>query len=189
MAVTAQQKSSARGQAPRGHHLLPAPPLDTARQLALAALDDAGGDLETAADALSAKILSSPDLIKTHLAKIVEAWAHEQIRFALRDQRKSIVRSASAMSRPGLDAAMRNELARLMDMPIYGGKRIGDATPAEIRASAGQYRTSARSYGVQATWQEAVAAAAEKNGPADKPIKSTLSEATLAKLWEEADAQ
>lgn len=166
-----------------------APPLDTPAELARAALDDADSDLEAATDALTAKLLASPELIKTHLRKIVSEWARQQIMAVLKGRRQHIIEVARTGSfQEGLQTAMRNELTRLMDIPIFGGKRLGDATPEEVRESAARYNALAKDTARKAHWQQLVADTAEKNGGASSPIASTLSEATLNKLWEEADA-
>ena len=189
MAATHVLESPRRGKTAPAAQQRAAAPLDTARELAAAALEDTTDDIDAAAAALSRKLLASPDLMREHLATVVEQWCRDQVRAVLRARRESIIKSASvARSSPGLAEAMSNELRRFMDMPIYGGKPIRNATPAEVRESASSYKIASRSMALQSRWQEAVAAAAEKNGPVDAPIGSTLSEATLAKLWEEANA-
>jgi hypothetical protein len=191
-------KTSGRGHPEGAARNKPAPPLAPAAdpeqalkasELAAQFLADANDDRDRAAELLADYLLSRPALLRVHLMSLVLTWAKGQIGAALSKRREAII---SAASRPDsgerLVSAMRNEFTRLMDMPLYGGKRLGEATAVELRESARQYAQLAKATSTQAAWQEKVAAAAEKNGSPTDRISAVLSEKTLAKLWEETNA-
>lgn len=152
------------------------------------ALDDANGDLPTAVNLLTARILAHPEIVKQHLPEWARAWAHAKVHGLIAARRQTILRSVGKSSQfsTALAGAMSNEMQRLMETPIFGGKRLADATPAEVRESAARYQALADNNAQMARWQRLVAdAAAEKDA---ETIGAALTEATLARLWSEADA-
>lgn len=165
---------------------------DEIAELVAAALDDSDGNIIEAADALADKLIQTPALVKEHLRDWARSWAYHRITDILAIRRKSIVRglagpTPAAGFQNALGAAVQSEFDRLMDMPLFGGKRLGDATAAEVRESAERYDTKAKDMARKARWQIAVAEAVESgsNGE-DATVRGTLAEATLIRLWEEA---
>lgn len=145
-----------------------------------------------------------PDWEKAHLPAMRAAWVGTLLSVANADQRRSLANqvgqsavrgasnstpraSADAFVRDLAGAVQRNHL-RMMDMPLWGGKRLRDATPDEIRASAEQYRTRGSTMLRLARFQTAVA---EKAAAADmtKPIGSTMSADEIDALWEASDGE
>ncbi len=166
----------------------------SAPSLALDALNRMGGDSALAINMLADRLLADPELIEANLAAMAKSWAREQVGAALTEWRAQIIRQASGIvPRPPayagqLAAAMVAEHSRMMDFPLYGGKRLGDATIAEVRESAASYAAISRDTGRKARWQAMIAEAAAATGDELAPIQSILSEATLVNLWGEADA-
>jgi hypothetical protein len=155
------------------------------------ALDDAGGDMSLAVEMLSERLLADRTLCNSMLPQLVHCWASDAIRDLLQKQRRSVIRAidgsgSSAAFGAALGQAMRNEATRLMDMPIFGGKRLADATPEELRESARRYDLVATDARRKARFHQLVADAAAKKG--DGPIGKTLTERTLITLWEKSDA-
>ena len=163
---------------------------DTITAMARACLEASADNIDTAAAAMADKLLGSPDLLREHLTTVVRQWARAQILSIIGKRRMQIVANQGGQNfRESLDTAMRNEYGRFMDMPLYGGKRLGDATPREVRESAEQYGAISKDARRKARWQEAIAAEAYKQGKAHEPIRNTLNEAALARMWEDANAQ
>lgn len=152
------------------------------------ALDDAGGDPQAAVDLLTERILAQPEIVQEHLPDWARAWAHAKVHGLIASRRQRILRSVNSGSlfADALGTAMNNEWTRLMDMPIFGGKRMGDSTPEEVRESAARCHSLAADYGRKARWQKMVADEAEKKG--EGVIGKVLTEDALTRLWSEADA-
>lgn len=132
-----------------------------------------------------------------HWEAMATAWLDKTIGREISDVRRSSVRQSHKTGggdvvpfQSQLTAAIADNYSRMMDAPLWGGKRIGDATPYEIRESAEQFARNGKSLARKAYWQIAVAEHAEKNGIGpDERVRDSLSEATLARLWEEANAE
>ena len=147
------------------------------------ALDNTDGDMHLATELLAEQVLAQPKLVKEMLPAWAKAWAFGQVATEVSNRRRAIARANG----PKVDgstfrAAVEANHSRLMEMPIFGGKPIGGATPTEVFASAERYESLAKDSGHKARWQRAVAEAA---GNAET-IAQALSEARLAVLWEEA---
>lgn len=170
-------------------------PKDVAR-LALDACDNLIADAtQWAVDWMSA----NPAWVARYQDEMARRWMLNHLHRAVNDQRHLATGGAPAHHagnraqenvvafQSQLTATIADNYSRMMDAPLWGGKRIGDATPPEIRESAEQFAKSGKAMTRKANWQTAVADAAEKNGvgPTDK-IRESLSERTLAKLWEES---
>lgn len=152
------------------------------------ALDDAGGDPQAAVELLTDRILGEPEIVQTHLRDWARTWAHQKIHGLLKSKRQAIIRAVNSNDTfsNALNAAMKSNFDRLMDMPIYGGKRLADATPDEVRESARRYQEVADNNSQQARFQRKVAEEAEKKG--EGPIGKVLTEEALSRIWSEADA-
>lgn len=157
------------------------------------ALDEAGGDASRAIEILTRSILADEVRIAELLPNLVHNWAASRIGAELANRRRAIF-AAQAQHRieiespriaPDLRRAARNERLRLLDTPIWGGKRLADATPAELRESARQYSEKSTDMARKARWQNAIADAAAKKG--NGPVGAHLSEDAVAKLWEKAN--
>ncbi len=151
------------------------------------ALDEAAGDPPRAVEILTERILAEPDIVQAHLRDWARAWAHAKIHYLLAARRKAILRAVGngETFANGLATAMSNEFSRLMDMPIFGGKRLGDATPDEVRESAVRYQAIANNNATEAQWHRKVADAAEAKGAG--LIGELLTEEELSGLRNEAD--
>lgn len=150
------------------------------------ALDDARGDMMEAVKILTARILANGDAVRM-MPDWARAWAYDRVHELVAQRRRVILKEAPSKSfGPNLEVAMRNEVGRFMNTPIFGGKRLGDATPEEVRESARRYGLLADDASRKARWYELIANEAAKKG--DKPVSETLSEDDLAQMWEKSDA-
>ena len=163
---------------------------NTIAELAEAALSDADGDVEAAANALADRLIAIPEIVKRHIREWALDWSKAQIQSTLKARRQSIIRHMAAPSdafQSALTAAVSNEYRRMMDMPLWGGLRLGDATAAQVRESALKYEAMSADMRRKASWQKIVADAVEKNSDSDTAtVSETLPENTLIRLWEES---
>ena len=172
----------------RGHYDREAQWLD-APSLVQDALDEADNNIAVAVDIVCNRVIADKALAKQLLPEMVKVWAREEVcGYVSRKRTKIAVVANSGKFSASLKSTATAEVTRLMEMPLYGGKRIGDAIPSEIRDSAGQYQAAALTMATRARWQSAVADAAERVA-ADKPTRETLSERDLQALWEANNAQ
>lgn len=153
------------------------------------ALDDAGGDPDKAVELLTERILEQPEIVQAHLPEWAKAWAYHKVRMLLGQRRVSILAAVgggnSGTFADHLATAIKNEADRLMDLPIFGGKRLADATAEEVRESARRYAALASDNARKARFYDLVADAAEKKGGG--VIGKVLNENGLTSLWEKAD--
>lgn len=152
------------------------------------ALDDAGGDMVAAVELLTRRIMAEPRVVgEDQLGSWARAWAYERVHSLVRRDRQSSLRPVVANDTFGqsLQGAMQAELTRMMDTPIFGGKKLRDATVEEVRESARRYALLAEDTGRKARWQNAVADVAEKKK--GKTIGSALTEKVLVELWDKSD--
>jgi len=142
-------------------------------------------------------IRSNPAWRAAHEEEIIRAWLVVRVGMVTKNERQACAeeRQGGGYStanvtpfKSALTEAVNANYSRMIDSPIWGGKRIGDATPEEIRESARQFDLHGKSMIRKARWQVAVADAAEANGAGvNEPVRSALTPKTFEQLWEEAD--
>lgn len=156
----------------------------TLAEMAREELDKAENDIEKAVIALRDRIMDDVSLVRDNLQKWIENVARQRVALVFKNRRTMIERVHSDFG-TALASAMEAEFTRFMEMPLFGGMPLGRSTAADVRESAAQYEKMSSTAARRARWQYAVAEAAEKNADrSDATISQTLSEATLAKLWE-----
>lgn len=171
------------------------------RDLARLALAEAPGPLENAVAWAAEWLEKNPDWRESHRKEMEVVWLRHAINGAICHERKvsnglptgggrTSASNVIPMPANTVAAAIADNYSRMMDFPLWGSsKRIGDATVAEIRASAEGFGKQGRTLLRKERWQLAVADAAEKNSDnPEAPIRESLPERTLARLWEESDA-
>lgn len=151
------------------------------------ALEEAGGDLIAAIELLTSRIMAEPRIVgEDQLGSWARAWASAKVYSLIAHDRKASLRPvANDTFGDALKGAMQAELTRMMDTPLFGGKRMRDATVEEVRESARRYALLAEDTGRKARWQELVAEAAEKKRA--KTIGTALTEKVLVELWDKSD--
>lgn len=166
-------------------------------QLAKMAMENTDGSRAAGTEWIIKWLSENPNWLNAHLSDVCRDWASNQVGLQLNKSRHVSIfgnvrkdkKPTLVQSRP-LKTAIEGEYSRFMDFPLHGtGKKIGDATPAEVRESAEKFALSGRSIMRRARWQFAVADAALKNATSGTDcIRESLSEATLYNLWEESNA-
>ena len=168
-------------------------PMDVAR-LALEANENS---VAGATDWFLNWMRENPQWSALHTDAILRRWAMDTVTHAIkgervaaeRQHRRNDVPSGVVPFQSALTEAVNANYCRMMDAPIWGGKKIGDATPQEIRESAHLFAENGKTMVRKAVWQNAIADAAEKNGAGiNEPVRKVLSPKTFEQLWEESDA-
>lgn len=156
-------------------------PTDLARE----ALAEANNLSNDAVAIMVKRVLEDETFFAQYREAMVGEWCRRRVEIVLKDNRRDAVNGVVRVDGQIFRDAAQANATRLMEMPIWGGKPIGEATADEIYESADLHDKTARTHTQQAEWQAAVAKALEKNGnPGDK-CRDCLSETTLAALWEE----
>ncbi|MGN6290428.1 MAG: hypothetical protein ACTHNA_14330 [Sphingopyxis terrae] len=166
-------------------------------ELAAMAADAVGTEAESTSWIVD-WVKADKNFLRDNLDEIVACWARNLMARYRNDERRNIVGgsrhlAASDTAPPAyssqLSAAINANFSRLMDRPIWGGKKIADATPEEIRASARDFSLRGNTMLREARFNNLIADAAEKNGVGiNEPVRTGLSPKTFEQLWEESDA-
>lgn len=179
----------------------------------VAKMIDETPDSNAAAEAMLAWMDAHPNWEKVHLPAMRTAWVNLQIGAMLSNHRRELMeRTAREQQRslalerldkvvgespivtatkPVVDfaAALRENYRRMIDMPLWGGKRLGDATMAEIAESARRFHLSSKTMERQARFHAAVAAEMERlDVDPDWRAADVLSADAIDQIWEKTDA-
>lgn len=160
----------------------------TLEALAVQEIRAADGIVAIAAAALVRRLESDTALRTAVLADLCTSAAQEACRHVRSADRETI------WNRPGPDVQQRHRngllavasttLTTLLDFPLFGGHRLGDATADEVAASAQRYLTLAQTHSSKGRWLDLVA----KRTPAGKRVREALTADALQKLRDEVEA-
>lgn len=143
-------------------------------QIAARCLDDAGGDWQAAALAMRVEIDADPELREDLLGPLISGAIWDRIRHAGHKLRiKCQTPNAGSDSAEGIRLMAQETRRRLLDFPLRGGKRLGDATRPEVADAADWYETLRKANGKNAKWLHAVA---KKLPDDEKVVSDVLSE-------------
>jgi len=159
--------------------------LPTLNQIAVEELRHAGGDRAEAISAMVQRLLSDEILREALIVPIVRNVCQQQISLAVRNQRERVWHAPTrkaGQSRVRTAAAV-NKLS-LMNFRLPSGKRLGDASGAEVRAASVDYLTQGRDRTIKGRWLGAVADAV----PVNKIVRRVLDETRLGALRSKAEA-
>lgn len=157
---------------------------DRAPSLATRAWNESDQTLEDATDILFDCVVDDKEFLAEKMPQILRAWCYEQI-----SSHVSRIRLAS-WTAPNYQKQSKTERIRLafsdklMDFPLIGGKRLGDASKDEVQASAASYLEQANTLAHRGRWLNAVA----KKLNANTTVSQALTEAELRELQEKTNA-
>lgn len=160
--------------------------LDDTRDALAAAVAEAcegAAGISEAAERLLALARADAGLYAALMADHEAAAARRAVEVKFRSVRSAV------WSRPAGPDARAGALARinthtLLDFTLPGGRRLGDATRAEVEKAASYYGKIAADSGFKQRWLAKVAAAAPKRGT----VSDKLDAAALLRLQKEAEA-
>jgi len=155
----------------------------TLNRLASEALIEAAGDWKAATTLFQTWVEGDADLLRELAAPAIAGLCWKHVRAAAQQQRTHYW---SATAQPNVDQT--NGLSAvgattLMDYPLAGGKRLGDATAGELLAEAETYATLARVTALRGRWLRLIA----ERLPDGATVESTLSVADVEGLQREVE--
>ena len=169
----------------RNHHQGAGRPKSELTELVEEAVAETESLIE-AANALLFKVKPRPDLYAELMAGHEFAAARAAVGVRVSRQRREIWSGPTvAYERPSapdarVGALVRSNVTALLDWPIPGGKRLGDANAAELREGAALYIGNGTMMINRGRWLERIAAAL----PEGKTVSEKFSEAELAEMKE-----
>jgi hypothetical protein len=140
------------------------------------------GDVSAATNKLFRYLSGNKEYLRSIIASAIAVAAKESIGTKMRTERQGIYRAASAAGQNKEAFAAYVEGAKevaLMEVRIWGGKKLGDSTRDELFASADQYETHGNDLIHKANFHRAVG----RLIPGNKIARDVLNETKLAKLW------
>lgn len=151
--------------------------------LARSHLDDADGNLSVAIDSLTELLLRDRKLLKLLIEQVCREAIRSYTRVAQGNTRFAIIQSISSAARRAQGEALnRATMKLLLDYPLGGGKKLRDATRAEIIHSADVYEKIAQTNGQRAKWLRLIA----QSVPDGKCVGDVISEDRAKELFEES---
>jgi len=154
------------------------------------ALDETGHDIEGAVKLARKWIEDDPALYAEHIGPMIDAALDDDARYCLKQERCTL-RNAQPSGETKMSATLREghtsvAESRMMNWPLRGGKRIGDATKADLAAEASYAMKSGQTQLISGTWYESIA----KRLKADTDVvKKHLSERQLRRLYTLAEGR
>lgn len=136
------------------------------------------GSITDASKQLFALFTSRREMVEAMMPQIAKAWCTDQVRHHVGRIRLAAVTPFDPAS--GSERLRSVITATLLDFPLPGGKRLGDANSNEVREGAQFYLRSASDASHKYRWLMAVA---ERVGRANS-VQTKLNEAACDALWE-----
>ena len=168
----------------------------TIREVMAESLKQTSRDLAAAVSVARERIEGDRDLYLELAVPLIEAALDDAGREILNRERRTIWPTHSAVDRPAADsgeskasAVLRQGLRavaamNLMDYPLRNGKRLGDATRAEVKRDAEMLLLSGRSHLLRGHWLRLVGQALKRD---DQIVGDVLTEGRLQGLKKMAE--
>jgi hypothetical protein len=156
---------------------------DVARE----SLEDAGGDVIRATDAMVAVVQKDQRLFRDLMSPLVKSACYAAVRSQCRAQRRTIWHAAqpSADSERAKVVALAGGIAATYyDFPLPGGVRLGDAMREEVKDAAGFFAKQSEDMGHKARWLQMIARAT----PADKRVRDALTLKKIESMKQKAES-
>lgn len=158
-------------------------------EAARSALEDADGDVRTAAEMLERAVRAKSPLRDALTDPLISGACWQAVSQQHRERRRQIWNAPKAMAIAPVKSGGAQDKARVVQLavgtlsmfPLPGGKRLADATRAEIVAAADFYAQRAQDAGHKARWLQLVA----QSIPDGKIAGDVLTDERLAELQQE----
>lgn len=155
----------------------------TLPNLAAEHLRKAEGDTAEATRSLIALLTGDPSVRAAVIDAAVEEAARSMVGHAMRAERAAIWSGRAPTPKTSVTAFAGGMARSLLDFPLAGGLRLGDATREEVAAQAALYAALRDDAARKARWLTAIAAAL----PEGARVRDAMTEAQVSALREEAD--
>jgi hypothetical protein len=157
--------------------------------LAREAWQQADGDVDAAVDTVMSKLKADPALMRSALDPMLQWACRSAVETIMRASRHQYRQAASAPSQnviDGLRSRAERVVLNLMDFPLRGGKKLGDATGSELIEEAVDRESRASTMIRDARWFRLIAA--DLSAPTIV-VRCELKPADLERLQRNADGQ
>lgn len=155
-------------------------------EAARAALTQANGDVQAATRLLEARVRRERKLRDALTDPLLAEACYSAVRLQCRATRRQIWTPSAAVAertrREGAARVVQIATAALLAFPLPGGKKLGEATRAEIAEAASFYEAQSQDMGAKARWLRLVAQAVTGR----KKAGTCLTEERLRELQDEA---
>jgi len=145
------------------------------------ALEKAGGDTHNAAVILQETVSKRGGLYKALMDPLLTQACRDAIGLVVRTHRKSVWKHRTDSSERVVALAAGNLLS-LMDFPLPGGKRLGDASRSEVSTAAEFYDRQAKDMAHKGRWLALIAQSVTD----EQTVGQALDENRLSELQTEA---
>ena len=147
--------------------------------IARKALASSEGDLSKATEKMEKAVRANPTLFNELMWPLVHDACYDKLRSLVRTDREKIW-TAPNYTQGGNGRRLHALASTLLDFPLPNGKRMRDASKADLVEAATFYGTQAKDMSHKARWLDAIAARVGR-----KKVGDVLSAEQLAKLQEE----
>ena len=154
--------------------------IPTPAKLAATCLETAEGDWRIAADMMERELERNPQTRDALIAPLIKQAVWSAIRAAARDIRSDYKAHGVTVQQDNAEGIRACARRSWYDYPIFGGKRLGDATPDEIDEAAQRYQELADANAEESERMRRVRSALKGK----KTVRQQLSETKLAALME-----
>ncbi len=163
-------------------------PIDTARDHAARCLAASDGGTQEATDRLMRIVQEDDALFRLVMMPMLREACRSLVGLVSRAHRKAVWTGAESAvhhnPKPGKSIALSLVSATvrgLMDFPLPGGKRLGDASKGEVEAAQWSYRTQADDMNIKARWLQMIASRLHPNDVVSKVLTEADLEAMRTK--------
>jgi len=156
-------------------------------EIATEALEKAKGDVIKATAIMAKRVLDNDVLYHRLMDPLVQNACYDVVRGLIRKNRGQIYnmpQPTPERASLGVLSLATGLLATLLDFPLPGGKRLGDATRVEINGHVVFYETQSKDMRIKARWLKLVAGRLRRD---DVTVAEVLSDKQLRRLKEEAE--
>lgn len=163
-------------------------PASTIAKIAKDSLDaTGGGDVQAATKHMAARIRADRALRDALTDPLIDVACYDAVSGVIRKERRVVWMAPEVTSDTGariIQLASGNA-ASLMDFPLPGGKKLGDATRAEVSAAAEFYRRQAVDMSSKAVWLRFVA----QSVPENQRVSEAMTSERLIELRDRAEGR
>lgn len=161
-------------------------PKDPVADAAKAALEANNGDVKAATAALEQRVRASRALRDMLTDPLISNACYDAIRRQCHVERRQVwsppVEKLVATRVAGAHRVVKLAAGNLLTFPLPGGKKLGEATRAEVAQAANFYQSQSDDMGHKARWLQLV----QQSIPDGKTVADVLNDKRLRELQKEA---
>lgn len=155
--------------------------IDSLTDAARIALATADGEVRRATDLLYERAMTDQAFLDHHFREAIRTACYAAVSGCVRQERRAVFampQPTSPERRAQINALASGSIRSLMDFPLPGGKRLGDATRGEVSEAADAYGKQARDMAWKSRWLGHIA----QSLPDGKRVADVLTDERLEEL-------